>query len=382
MRFCYIFCENIIVLKDVVIVGGGLAGLVSGILLAKAGVPTTLIEKKSYPFHRVCGEYISNEVVPFLRRENLFPSDFNPSLINEFELSSVTGARTVNSLVMGGFGISRFSFDHYLFNEAKKCGVNIFQDCEVEEIRFREDTFSVVTKSETFQSSVVIGSFGKRSKLDVSLKRPFIKRRSPYTGVKYHIRTGHPPNRISLHNFPGGYCGVSNVENGVTNLCYLTERKKIRQAGTIQKLELEILSRNPFLKNIFEQSEFLFDKPEVINEISFESKAPVENHIIMVGDSAGMIAPLCGNGMAMAIHSAKISVDVIINFCREGISRNEMEMTYADLWRKNFQNRLWRGRNIQKLFGNPFLSAVAVNLLMSSKRLSGAIIKSTHGEYF
>jgi flavin-dependent dehydrogenase len=382
MRFCYIFCENVIVLKDVIIVGGGLAGLISGILLAKAGISTTLLEKKSYPFHRVCGEYISNEVVPFLRRENLFPSHFNPSLINEFELSSVTGARTVNSLVMGGFGISRFSFDHYLFNEAKKCGVTILQDCEVEEIRFQEEKFFVVTKNETFQSSVVVGSFGKRSKLDVSLKRTFIKRRSPYTGVKYHIRTEHPANRISLHNFPGGYCGVSNVEDSVTNLCYLTERKKIRQAGTIAKLEQEILSQNPFLKNIFRQSEFLFDKPEVINEISFESKAPVEDHIIMVGDSAGMIAPLCGNGMAMAIHSAKMSSEVIINFCRGKISRHEMEMTYADLWRKNFQSRLWRGRNIQKLFGNPFLSAVAVNLLMSSKQLSSAIIKSTHGEYF
>jgi flavin-dependent dehydrogenase len=382
MRFCYIFCENVIVLKDVIIVGGGLAGLISGILLAKAGISTTLLEKKSYPFHRVCGEYISNEVVPFLHRENLFPSDFNPSLINEFELSSVTGTRTVNSLIMGGFGISRFSFDHYLFNEAKKCGVTILQDCEVEEIRFQGEKFFVVTKNETFQSSVVVGSFGKRSKLDVSLKRTFIKRRSPYTGVKYHIRTEHPPNRISLHNFPGGYCGVSNVEDGITNLCYLTERKKIRQAGSIQKLEREILSQNPFLKKIFKQSEFLFDKPEVINEISFESKAPMEDHIIMVGDSAGMIAPLCGNGMAMAIHSAKISSEVISNFCKGKISRLEMEMTYEDLWRKNFQSRLWRGRNIQKLFGNPILSAIAVNLLMSSKRLSGAIIKSTHGEYF
>lgn len=369
-------------MKDVIIVGGGLAGLISGILLAKAGISATLIEKKSYPFHRVCGEYISNEVVPFLRRENLFPSDLNPSLINEFELSSVTGARTVNSLVMGGFGISRFSFDHYLFNEAKKCGVNILQNCDVEEIRFQGEKFFVVTKNETFQSNIVIGSFGKRSKLDVSLKRAFIKQRSPYTGVKYHIRTEHPPNRISLHNFPGGYCGVSNVEDGITNLCYLTERKKIRQAGTIQRLEEEILSQNPFLKNIFRESEFLFDKPEVINEISFESKAPVENHIIMVGDSAGMIAPLCGNGMAMAIHSAKLSAEVIIDFCTGKISRPEMEKTYADLWRKNFQNRLWRGRHIQKLFGNPILSAIAVNLLMSSKRLSSAIIKSTHGEYF
>ncbi|MFB0908232.1 MAG: FAD-dependent oxidoreductase, partial [Spirosomataceae bacterium] len=50
---------------DVIIVGGGLAGLSTAIMSRKNGLSVLLIEKYSYPFHKVCGEYISNEVRPF-----------------------------------------------------------------------------------------------------------------------------------------------------------------------------------------------------------------------------------------------------------------------------------------------------------------------------
>ena len=70
-------------------------------------------------------------------------------------------------------------------------------------------------------------------------------------------------------------------------------------------MERQVLLKNPHLKRIFSEADFVFGRPEVINEISFETKDPVENHILMAGDAAGMITPVCGNGMAIAIHSGK-----------------------------------------------------------------------------
>jgi menaquinone-9 beta-reductase len=369
-------------LKNVVIVGGGLAGLISGIQLARAGISCTVIEKKSYPLHRVRGEYISNEASHFLKQNHLYPDEFSPPIINQFQLSSVTGEQAIIPLKMGGFGISRFSFDHFLFQQALKEGIQVMVNTEVDGIIFHGGKFTINTQVKDFECDLVIGSFGKRSKLDVFLKRPFIKKRSPFTGIKYHIKTNHLSNRISLHNFQGGYCGVSNVENGITNLCYLTAREQLRNYGTIQELEKEVLCHNPLLREIIIHSEFLFDKPEVINEISFESKAPVENGILMVGDAAGMIAPLCGNGMAMAIHSAKIASELSVLFCRGEIGRDELEKRYSFEWKRKFQNRLWRGRQIQRLFGNKFLSEISVNLLLHSQPLANAIVKSTHGDFF
>jgi menaquinone-9 beta-reductase len=369
-------------LRNVIIVGGGLAGLVCGIQLSRAGIPCLLIEKKSYPLHRVCGEYISNETVPFLKRLGLYPDEFSPPQINRFQLSSVTGRHATIPLGMGGFGISRFTFDHYLYGKAKESGVDFVVNTDVSNIRFQDEKLTISTHAKNFEADVVIGAFGKRSKLDMVLDRGFMKKRSPYAAVKYHIRTDHPNNLISLHNFKGGYCGISNVEAGKTNLCYLTHRDNLRKTGSIASMEKEILHKNDLLRHIFTNAEFLFDKPEVINEISFEAKAPVENHILMAGDAAGMITPLCGNGMAMALYTSKILSELVVEYCREKISRTQLEKTYEQQWRTAFVQRLWKGRLIQKLFGNAVLSNVAVNLALYSKPVAKAIVRNTHGEVF
>ncbi len=369
-------------MKKVIVVGGGLAGLISAIQLAKAGIEVILFEKKKYPFHRVCGEYISNETVPFLKENNLYPEAFRPSQIQQLQLTSVNGKSVELPLASGGFGISRYVLDHFLFEKAKEVGVSVHENTEVEEIRFSSDCFIVQTNSYAFQSDLVIGSFGKRSKLDVSLHRKFIQRHSPYVGVKYHIKSNHPPHLISLHNFKNGYCGMSNVEDGKTNLCYLTHRDNVKRFKNISEMEQSILYRNPFLKEVFTESEFLFEKPEVINEISFETKSPVENHILMAGDAAGMITPLCGNGMAIAIHSAKMIGELATSFCIGKISRVEMENEYKSKWTSQFALRLWAGRKIQHLFGDEWSSNFAVNLARYAKPTANYLVSQTHGDPF
>jgi flavin-dependent dehydrogenase len=370
-------------LNKTIIIGGGLAGLLSSIQLIKAGVPCILIEKKSYPFHRVCGEYISNEAVPFLKSLNLFPDEFNPTSITRFQLSSISGRNCILPLDLGGFGISRYAFDYFLFQKARSLGVEFLLDTEVENLHFQNEKFLVVTKEKDFEAEVVIGSFGKRSKLDIQLNRDFIQKRSPFVGVKYHLKTDHPADLIALHNFEGGYCGMSNIEDEKTNLCYLTHRNNIKKFGNIQEMERQVTHKNPLLKKIFTQSEFLFTKPEVINEISFETKAPVENHVLMAGDAAGMITPLCGNGMAMAMHSSKIASELIIRFFREpAFSRIALEKQYTKEWTRAFSQRLWNGRQVQRLFGSKTASNIAVNLAIYSRPIANAIIRNTHGDTF
>lgn len=369
--------------KSIVIVGGGLAGLLSAIQLQKAGLSCIVIEKKNYPFHRVCGEYVSNEVLPFLKSLQLFPEELSPSTIHRFQLSSVEGKSTVLPLDLGGFGISRYAFDHFLFEKAKDCGVQFLLNTEVSDIFFENEQFTIHTSGSTLSADLVIGSFGKRSKADVSLQRSFLMKRSPYVGVKYHVRSDFPNDLVALHNFKGGYCGVNAVEKGVVNICYLTHRDVLREHGSIPELEKKVLCKNPLLKEVFEHSDFLFEKPEVINEISFETKEPVFNHVLMTGDAAGMITPLCGNGIAIAIHSSKIVSSLILRFCSDAsYARTQLERDYAREWRKNFANRLWFGRQVQRLFGSSFSSQVAVRLALYSKPIAQAIVKSTHGKPF
>jgi flavin-dependent dehydrogenase len=120
----------------------------------------------------------------------------------------------------------------------------------------------------------------------------------------------------------------------------------------------------------------------VINEISFATKAPVENHILMGGDAAGMITPLCGNGMAMAIHSSKLLVDQVAAYCFGEIDRTMMEQRYEKNWKKHFAQRLWAGRKIQQLFGSETASNIAVNLARHVKPVANFLISKTHGQPF
>ena len=90
-------------MEDVVIAGGGLAGLISAIALRKAGYRVTLIEKKEYPFHRVCGEYISNEVRPYLERNDIFHGEFSPSFIHKFWLTATNGQKSELPLSMAAW---------------------------------------------------------------------------------------------------------------------------------------------------------------------------------------------------------------------------------------------------------------------------------------
>lgn len=364
------------------IVGGGLSGLVTGIELARSGVPCTIVEKKAYPFHRVCGEYVSNEVTPFLKRSELFPEEFSPPEIRRLLLSSVSGKHRTIPLDLGGFGISRFSFDHFLYLKACALGVGFFTSVEATGVQFRADKFQVQTTQGNLEADVVIGAFGKRSKLDGAMNRPFIKRRSPYIGIKYHVRAKHPAEVVALHNFEGGYCGVSNVENGITNVCYLVRRELLREAGSIPALEQKILARNPFLAEIFHNADFIFKKPEVINEISFETKGPVADHVLFAGDAAGMIAPLCGNGMAMAIHAGKVLAVLVSAFCQQRLTRASLEVEFARAWHGRFARRLWYGRQVQRMFGHPAASAFVVDVLLRSSPLASALVRRTHGGVF
>ena len=110
---------------DVIIVGGGLAGLCNAIHLSKFNKKVLLIEKNEYPKHKVCGEYISNEVLPYLAFLEFNPFDFGAVKIDKFQLSTTNNQLISAELPLGGFGISRYKLDFELLQKAIQTGVII-----------------------------------------------------------------------------------------------------------------------------------------------------------------------------------------------------------------------------------------------------------------
>jgi len=365
---------------DILIIGGGLAGLTAALHLQRAGLKVTVIEKETYPHHKVCGEYISNEVMPYLEWLGINPQVLNPTTISRFQLTTLSGKSILTSLPLGGFGISRFKLDHFLYERFVSQGGLVVHD-SIDRLSFEKDSFTLFTlQGSQIQARYVIGAYGKRSAIDHKLKRPFIQKKSPFLAVKAHYSGNFDDDLVALHNFNGGYCGVSKVEDQKINICYLTDYKTFKTHKNILTFQQKVLYENKHLKDIFENSEPLFETPLTISQLSFGAKEVIKDHVLMIGDTAGLIHPLCGNGMAMAIHSAQICAELLVEVF-EGTIQNRalLEKRYLISWDYHFEQRLWMGSNLSAILNKKYLADLLITGMTHVPFIFPMLIRKTHG---
>ncbi len=368
--------------KSIGIIGGGLSGLVAAIHLSKNNLPVTLIEKETYPNHKICGEYLSQEIIPYLEKLDIHLSDLKPAIINNLQYSTPSGKVVETKLPLGGLGISRYALDYFLYKKAIACGIKIVPALVTNAV-FTEDQFIVTTnKNQEFHFDIVLGAFGKRSLMDKKLERNFIDQKSGWLAIKAHYKKDDfPDDLVMLHNFKGGYCGLSKTETGVINVCYLASYNSFKKYKDPITFKNKVLMQNPQLKVFFQEAIPLFKKDISIAQISFQKKSCVQKHILMLGDAAGLIHPLSGNGMAMAIHSAKIASEAILNqIDKEEFSRVDMELEYKKNWKYHFSARLRTGGILQRILLSEKLSGFVQKLIHTFPSVLPKIISKTHGK--
>lgn len=360
-----------------VIAGGGLAGLTAALHLKAQGYPVILLEKHSYPRHKVCGEYVSCEVLPYLKALQVDVASLSPAHIDTMEFSLKNGKSVRCKLPLGGVGISRYTLDSYMADTAVQAGCELRIDA-VTSARFHNGQFQVETASGAhISSNILIGAYGKRSELDKALHRPFIQQKSPWVAQKFHISGGAlEPNVVGLHHFPGGYCGVSAVEQGRFNLCFISTYDAFKKAGGRAE---PLLRQNANLAKILAESQRLTDTLS-IGQISFARKSSAENGWLMVGDTAGMIHPLCGNGMAMAIHSAQLACLSALDFLNGRCTLAQAQRQYSNAYRHQFSQRLSFGRMLASLLEWPFGTAAAFAAVQQFPFMLPRIVQKTHGQ--
>jgi flavin-dependent dehydrogenase len=370
---------------DCAIIGGGLSGLCLSIQLAEAGFSVVVLEKNRYPFHKVCGEYISMESWDFLTGLGLPLADMNLPVIDQLGISSQGGYMLNHTLKLGGFGISRFSLDHLLSRIAISKGVIIKENCRVNGVTQAGNHTSEINSSlGSYCARVVCGSYGKYTPSFLqSAESEKVADGINYIGVKYHVKADLPTNRIELHNFKDGYCGISKVDNDWHCLCYLTTAKNLTSNNKdIGVMEQNVLFKNPFLKKYFTESEFLTEQPLVISNVSFKKKSTDNQGIFLLGDAAGSITPLCGNGMSMGMRASQLLAAELIPLLHNKQTREQAHLNYKQNWNKNFGNRIETGYYLQHLFGKNTTTELALRGLNQFPALTSKLVSLTHGERF
>lgn len=361
---------------DLAIIGGGLAGLALAILEARTGQQVLLCEQKTYPAHKVCGEYISYESAALLEHLGVPLAAWQLPDIKRLQLTVPNYALELK-LPLGGFGVSRYQLEANLVTLARAAGVEIREHCKVLEVGGSAGDFMLRTDQEEFKTNWVAGAWGRRS---VLYKQ--VPQNRNYVGVKWHLTGPLPNDLIALHNFSGGYAGMSRIEDGKSCFCYLVDSRRLKAAGTIAQLEQQMRVENPKLDRMLAPMTPVWEEPLSIAQLSFLPKSRLHEGVLLLGDAAGSIAPLAGNGMSMALHAAWLLHQAWEKEGRSFVAADAVYRQYDAAWRKQFALRTSVSYRIQNIFGKVAPATALFRLVGTIPPLGQVLTRLTHGSAF
>ncbi len=368
---------------DAVIIGGGLAGCAAAIHLARDGRRVLLLEKQRYPVHKLCGEFLSVEVQEMFERlsvlEAVLEAGAHP--ITEARVTTVGGAVFESPLPGTALGLTRFTLDRLLFERARAVGAEALDGTPVGAVAGSlDDGFVVEAAGATYTARLVLGAYGKRGLLDRKLDRPFLSRKSPFVAFKAHYEGVQLPGRIELHAFPGGYCGLSHVEDGRVNACWIGHERALKDAGGHPEgMIAHSLMQNPALAQRFGAMRRVSDRFIAVSQVTLTPKGAFAGDVCMIGDTAGMIAPMCGDGMAMALHGAEQAAPLAAAFLDGALAADAFRTAHARSWRRTFGARMRLGRWMHHGYSRPALADAGVRLCRAVPGLGRWLIRKTRG---
>lgn len=376
-------------LYDVAIAGGGPAGCSAAIRLTQRGARVVLCEARTYPHDKVCGEFLSPECSTLLARLGLKSelATLGAVPIGTASLAAPDGVTWETHFPAPAWGLSRRALDAALAERARAAGVEVRSGTSVVNVAGNLGEAFLLSlryggKDDCLRSRAVIGAHGKRSSLDRALGRQFLIRREPYVALKAHFRGPRLPGRIELNVFPGGYCGLSEIENGTANLGLLVRESVFQAAGgagpaAIDNFVTWLRRQNPRLDAWLGQASRLDERWLSIAQIPFSPKEAVVGDILLAGDAAGVIAPLAGDGIAMALRSGALAADLVLRYLDGKLSAAELRKNYAERWAHEFGPRLRLGRALQPLLMQRHAASVGLRLLKYVPSIGRALVYGT-----
>ncbi|HMN49252.1 MAG TPA: NAD(P)/FAD-dependent oxidoreductase [Ignavibacteriaceae bacterium] len=372
---------------DILIIGGGPAGSTTALYLSELGLNITLIEKKIFPREVLCGEFLSKEVTDILKELNIF-NDFlslNPNKLNSFRAVDESGIELNSNLNFDAYALKRSVFDLFLLNKARDKNVKVMQPAEViSTITSNCEFISVIEENNgnklQIKSKLVIAAYGKQNILDKKFDRDFVNKKSNLNGVKFHLPTNllkkQFEDEIRIYTDEELYCGMNQVSDTEMTVCFLENRKQSKIPS--RERLIEVIKSNNHFKKVFSEDAIDYIKTTNIygtGNIYFGKREVVENGIIMVGDAARVISPLAGDGIGMAMESARLLYSVFSKYNPDNIDK--IYSDYVTQYEKIFSKRLKTAKIIQGIILNRKSRRLGFGLVKNYPSLLPYLIKFT-----
>jgi hypothetical protein len=293
------------------IIGGGPAGSAAAIAALSETNSVHIVEKSSFPRHKVCGEFLSPEIATLLESLGIWQEflRLRPARIRRVILHF--GFRASESqLHEGGFGLSRYELDRLLFEKAIAAGATTS--------RQRVAPASFAAQSGSSKSDYEVLAIGRKS---------IAARGQRLFGFKAHFE-GPVNDAVELFFFRGCYIGVSAIENGITNICGIASEETLRACEFHMD---DFLASWPPLANrvrpLSRMTRWLTVGPLVFGR---QWRHLTGRDIYPAGDALGFIDPFTGLGLVTAVGTGRLaglaasrqsSVEKHLSNCRRAVRK-------------------------------------------------------------
>lgn len=397
---------------DVVIAGGGPAGAGAAIHLCLGGARVLLVEQKRFPREKLCGEFISPECLAHFERlgvrermtaaggarltETVFYSERGrkasvPS--DWFNGEQDTGAQAAAAL-----GLSRAEMDARLLERAREAGATVLDETQASGLIVEQGIVRGVQLKEksgaalTVRSLVTMDATGRTCALTRHVKeagasnsgtpRKRHRRRAPLVAFKAHLHDARATQgHCEIYFYRGGYGGLSSVEHGLSNLCFIARARDVRAcASDPERVMREVVCTNERARRTLAEARAASPWLSVALEGFGRREVAPAPGLFSIGDAASFIDPFTGSGMLMALESGEMAARVVtarLEELRRGNGLYEIARDYRALYGERFNARLRVSSLLRRAAFVPGLAAAAISLFGTSDSLRRRLARAT-----
>ncbi|MDX6611765.1 MAG: hypothetical protein QOD75_951 [Blastocatellia bacterium] len=385
---------------DVIIAGGGPAGTSAAIHLALRGSRVLLTEQKKFPRPKLCGEFISPECLAHFERLGVFQqmiaargADLGKTVFYARGGSSVSIPSIWFGSGANALGLSRAEMDERLLRRAAEAGVAVLEETQVVGLKFAGDQVTGVRcknggEERDYFAPITIDATGRARvlarRLPAEAPGTSAKRPASIVAFKAHMEdAGIAPGACEIYFYRGGYGGLSHVEGGLSNLCFIASARDVRDCGAdpervMRSVVCENVRAAQTLARARSRSEWLAVS---LDSFGRRSLAPASG-LLTIGDAASFIDPFTGSGMLMALENGELVADVVSRFLPHETSTAAlavMSQAYRDLYHQRFSARLRVCGLLRCAAFVPGLADTAIRIAGLNYRLRRGLALATRG---
>ena len=384
--------------SKIAIAGAGPAGSSLAIRLATRGFGVTLIERESFPRHKLCGEFISPECLRHFSElgiDGILSAGGERITETRFFDRRGNGFAMPSSMLDGtGFALSlsRFEMDRQLMERARAAGVNVLESTRVSGLEMDRGRITSLTlfgeggSMQELKADLFVDAAGRGSVVSKLIERHSRSKagKTPVqpslaVGFKAHFDGARvPPGVCEIYFFPGGYGGLTSIENGRANLCFLVDPSAARKMGG----NPDELLRNAVMLNR-QAAGSLADAGPVtdwlavsVNSFGRAEQAAASN-LFAVGDAAAFIDPFTGSGMLMALESSALLAEAAAANPHDAAA---IARVYRSSYDRIFSRRLRVCSFLRRAAFLPLVPTLAISFFNFSKRGRTYLASATRSE--